>query len=370
MEINRFNLANRMFVLVAIFAVVLAASLSTAAAGQTVGVLTSLSGKNALLGKQLELGVRLAADRHPVKTNAANIALEVRDSACKAGSAKLAAQDLLQHGVKIVIGPLCTEALYAALEVLSPKGVAIIAPYIRASKLDEGRKSNNWQAFTLAGPANEEAENISRILLQRWQGRPYAIVDDGGIYGRGLADDFRAMAELSGQKPVAVASFRPLQSNQIAMLRQLARSNIEALFVGGDADDIAQIARDAEKLGLDIEIVGGESLIMLPFVDDPSSVPSGILAILQLEPDLLPGASDLTTNLKLEGISGGGALVPGYGLFEIAAEALSFNNSKLEGHTFDTILGPVTFGMDGRAGAFTYRLHVWKDQQIKPLGGF
>lgn len=335
-----------------------------------IGVLTPLSGKTMMLGKQIELGARLAADRLKSKSDGVVVRLEVLDSACDADIAKKSAHQLLQLNVKIVIGPLCSKAMYAALEVLSPAGVPVIAPYIRASRLDRGRKDSGWLSYTLASGAHSETVNISRILLKRWQGMAYAIADDGSVYGRGLADEFRTLSELSGQKPVALATFRPLQSNQISMLRRLTKSGIEALFVGGDAGDIAQIARDVKKLGLDIEIAGGETLVMLPLVDDAASVPEGILAIMPIDPVLIPQAAGLIANLRQEGIEPEGALIPGYAMTEIAAKAIASEKLKLEGQSFDTIMGSIGFNDDGRASAYPYRLHVWVDQQVKPLGGF
>jgi branched-chain amino acid transport system substrate-binding protein len=344
-------------------------SFGSAKAEIAIGILTPLSGKTQTLGKQLELGARLAVDKHQSKPAATSIRLEVLDSACDEATAAKAARKLLQLNVKIVIGPLCSKAMYAALEVLSPNGIPVVAPYIRASRLDRGRKEEGWLSYTLATTANSETENISKILLKRWQGMAYAIADDGSVYGRGLADAFRTFAELNGQKPVALATFRPLQSNQISMLRRLEKSGIEALFVGGDAGDIAQIARDAKKLKLDLEIAGGETLIMLPYVDDAASVPDGILAIMPLDPTLFPRAAGLVANLHKEGIEAEGALIPGYALIEIAANAIANNLLKLEGQSFDTIMGSISFGDNGRAGAYPYQLHVWKDQKVKPLGG-
>ncbi len=341
----------------------------SARAETTVGILTPLSGKSLTLGKQFELGAKLAVDRLAAKPDGVDIRLEVLDSACDVEMAKKSAWQLLQLNVKMVIGPLCSKAMYAALDVLSPAGVPVISPFIRASRLDRGRKDNGWLSYTLASGAHSETENISRILLKRWQGKAYAIADDGSVYGRGLADEFRTLAEVSGQKPVALATFRPLQSTQISMLRRLAKSGIEALFVGGDAGDIAQIARDAKKLGLDVEIAGGETLVMLPFVDDAASVPGGILAIMPLDPVLIPQAAGLVAGLRQQGIEPEGALIPGYALTQVAVKAIIDKTVKLEGQSFDTVMGRITFGDDGRAAAFPYRLHVWADQMVKPLGG-
>ncbi len=334
-----------------------------------IGLMSDLSGKASLLGRNIELGARLASNEHKSGTGAENIRLFIQNSACNAKQAQKAAAKLLRLNIKIVIGPICNKALFAAIKVLSPAGITIITPNIRATRIARGRKKQNWLVYSLAGNAKTESQAISKILLDRWQGMAYAIADDGSIYGRGLADDFRTLAELSGQKPVAVANYRPLQTKQISMLRRLQKSGMEALFIGGDAVDIAQIARDAEKIGLDIEIAGGETVALLPFEEGAPLVPPGLLAVMPVEPLYLPAAAGLVNSLKRQGIAPDGGVIPGYALMQIAIKAAG-SSKNIDQIEFDTVLGKIRFSNEGYANAYPYRLHVWADGEIKPLGGF
>ncbi len=368
MKCNRFICTGKLvFAALVLAGVFLHHAIRARADDITIGVLTALSGKTALLGRQLELGARLAAQ---IGGNAGQpVRIEVLDTGCKAKPATKAANQMAKLKVQIVVGPLCSEAFYAALDVLSPKKIPVIAPYARVSRLAQGRKKDGWLAYTLSSGPDEEISNIAGILLKRWRGKPYAIADDGSVYGRGLADGLRTLADLSGQRPVGQANFRPLQSNQISLLRRLSKSGIEALFVGGGAEDIAQIARDVQKLKLPIEIAGGESLIMLPHIDSADSVPAGILAVFPLAPELLPEAADLVSRLRSENVEPQGALIPGYAMTQIAIEAALSGQLELEGRTFQSVMGPVTFNRDGRASAFSHRLHVWQGGNMKPIGG-
>lgn len=335
-----------------------------------IGILTDLSGKASLLGKQIELGAKLAGQSAIDDDPSLELRIVIQDSACDPRQAQKAAIKLLRQNVTTVIGPICSKAMYAAIKVLSPAGITVISPSIRASRIARGRKKKDWQVYTLAGDAKSEADAIAKLLLERWQGKAYAIADDGSIYGRGLADQFRTLAELSGQKPVAVANYRPLQSNQISMLRRLAKSGLEALFVGGEAVDIAQIARDVEKLGFDIELAGGESLSLLPYEDNALSVPQGVLAVMPVEPARYQAAAGLVSKLKRQNIDSEGGVIPGYALMQIAVAASNSGKTIINEQKFDTILGPLSFSIDGYASAYPYQLHVWRDGQIKPLGGF
>ena len=88
----------------------------------------------------------------------------------------------------------------------------------------------------------------------------FAIVDDGTIYGRELAETFRAAAEQAALKPVFVDTFRPQLDNQIGLVGRLQKAGATHVFVGGDRDDIAIMGRDAAQLDAGIVFAGGETL--------------------------------------------------------------------------------------------------------------
>ena len=58
------------------------------------------------------------------------------------------------------------------------------------------------------------------------------------------------------------------------------------------------------------------------------------------------------------------ALYEGYALMEIAQNIAFRNLTNLTGETFDTILGPVTFGADGRAQWAPFVVSVWNGQSF------
>src|SRR5690606_40871144 len=100
---------------------------------------------------------------------------------------------------------------------------------------------------------------VANLLIDKWRSNHFAIIDDGTIYGRELAENLRAEAELAGLEPVLVDTFRPQLENQIGLVGRLRRSGATHVFVGGDRFDIAVIARDARNLGYDVTFAGGDT---------------------------------------------------------------------------------------------------------------
>ncbi|TGV64851.1 ABC transporter substrate-binding protein, partial [Mesorhizobium sp. M00.F.Ca.ET.158.01.1.1] len=103
---------------------------------------------------------------------------------------------------------------------------------------------------------------------------------DGTIYGREIAETFRAAAEQAALKPVFVDTFRPQLDNQIGLIGRLKKAGATHVFAGGDGDDIAIMGRDAAQLQAGTVLAGGENL-RTPPGDVPSS--SGTLMIAQPE---------------------------------------------------------------------------------------
>ena len=88
-----------------------------------------------------------------------------------------------------------------------------------------------------------------------------------------------------------------------------------------------------------------------------------------LEPNRYQAAAGLVSKLKRQGINSDGGIIPGYALMQIAMAAAKPGKTNIENQSFDTLLGTVRFSKDGYASAYPYQLHIWRDGQIKPLGG-
>ncbi|TIS03388.1 MAG: ABC transporter substrate-binding protein, partial [Mesorhizobium sp.] len=111
---------------------------------------------------------------------------------------------------------------------------------------------------------DDERNAVATILTRLWQNELFAVIDDGTIYGREIAETFRAAAEQAALKPVFVDTFRPQLDNQIGLIGRLKKAGATKVFAGGDGDDIAIMGRDAASLNAGITFAGGETLRTTP----------------------------------------------------------------------------------------------------------
>lgn len=324
-----------------------------------IGVSAPLSGTAERLGRQIEAGAKLAAAARDAE-------LTIVDDGCTAAGGEAAARRFAEAGVKAVIGFLCTESVEAAAPILKEAGIPLIILGVRTESLTDRRERTGWPVFRL-GPRGDDERNAAASTLTRlWKDAHFAIVDDGTIYGRELAETFRAQAEQAALKPVFFDTFRPGLDNQIALAGRLNRAGATHVFVGGDADDIAVMARDAATLDAGITFAGGEALRA---ASGDVALAAGTLMI------ALPEWAEMADPQVLDAFKTTGALAEGYALPAYAAVEIARSAAEsgkplqeaLSEQEFATAIGPIRFDAKGDLTQNPYRLFRFDGQRFVPL---
>jgi len=320
-----------------------------------IGVSAPLTGELAILGRQIQDGAQAAAKHLSVSADQ----LLLVDDGCSAEGGTAAANRFVGAGVDVVVGFLCTEAIEAALPILSPAGIAVITPAVRTNSLTENRARTGWNVFRTAPRADAERAAAEQLLLPRWRESLFALVDDGTIYGRELIESFRLAAENTGLKAVFVDTFRPQMENQIGLVGRLRRAGATHVLVGGDHDDVAIIGRDARELGYDLTIAAGETLRAATSALKPAP---GTLMIAPPQPADI-ARPDVLKRLADEKIIPDGYVLPAYAALEIAVAARNAAAgdraaipARLRERSYDTALGAIDFDENGELAANPYRL--------------
>ena len=334
-------------------ATVLACAASPARSAEpTIGLAAPLTGPSELLGAQMRAGAEAGAR----KTGAT---LAVADDQCSAEGGASAARAFIEAKVAVATGFLCTEAIEAALPLLKDAGIATLATGVRTNALTDRRTKTGWLVARFAPRADAETQAASDILGERWRGEHFAIVDDGTIYSRELAEGFRAAIERKGLKAVLVDTFRPQLDNQIGLLGRLRRAGATHVFVAGDRTDVAVMGRDAAGLAYPLTIAGGE---VLRAAGEELDLTEGTLMI------GLPEWADIAdpatvAQMREAGVEPEGYVLPAFASVEIAAEALqraAANGTApidtIQGEEFQTALGTIGFSDAGDRTDNPYRL--------------
>lgn len=345
------------------FILALAATLPLirSAAAESIGVSAPLSGPSEILGTQMRDGASAAATQPFV---------HIGDDACTAEGGVALAKTFVADKTSIVIGYLCTEAIEAAMPILAAAGIPVIAAGVRTDSLTDRRQKTRWPVFRLGPRADSERSAAAAMLTRLWRENLFAIIDDGTIYGRELAETFRAAAEQAALKPVFVDTFRPQMDNQVALVGRLRKAGATHVFVGGDREDIAIMGHDAAELGYPLTIAGGETLRAEP---GTAEVAEGTLMI------AMPEWRDVAEKSAVDKIQAQGAAAEGYALPAFAAVQIAtkaVQEAKASGRsiadvlateTFATAIGPIKFDAKGDLSENPYRIFRLEDGRFWPL---
>ncbi|HET9449292.1 MAG TPA: ABC transporter substrate-binding protein, partial [Aggregicoccus sp.] len=223
-----------------------------------VGVATSLTGGQATFGISTRNGIELALD----EVNAAGgvkgkkLVTRVYDSQGKPEEAASAVTRLInQDKVAIILGDVASSNSLAMAE----KAQAAKVPMITPSSTNPGVTQKGdyifrvcfidpFQGFVMAKFARENLK-LSRVAVLR---------DNRSAYSMGLADVFvRKFTEMGG-KVVGTESYSQGDTDYRAQLTALKRTKPEAVYVPGYYSEVGIIARQAQELGLNVPLMGGD----------------------------------------------------------------------------------------------------------------
>ncbi|ESY83054.1 amino acid-binding protein [Mesorhizobium sp. LNHC221B00] len=329
----------------------------------TIGVAAPLSGPSAILGKQVEAGAGLAAEANDVE-------LKTVDDACTADGGAAAARDFVAAKVNIVVGFLCTDAIEAAMPILKDANIPVITVGVRTESLTDRRAKTGWPVYRLGPRGDDERNAVASSLTRLWQNELFAIIDDGTIYGREMAETFRAAAEQAALKPVFVDTFRPQLDNQIGLIGRLKKAGATHVFAGGDGDDVAIMGRDAAQLQAGIVFAGGENLRT-----PPGEVPYAMGTLMIAPPEWADVADPkVLESFAAQKIVPDGYTLPAYAAIEIAKAASALSSGTpltevLPGHDFTTAIGPIRFDAKGDLSQSPYRVFRFDGTRFVPLEG-
>lgn len=293
------------------------------------------------------------------------------DDGCSEQAGTDAAAAMIEAGVNVVVGFLCTESLAAALPLLSEESIPVITLTVRADIIGEEAARLGWIFFRLAPRAGSEAEIAAEAIVKLWADKSFALIEDGAISGRELVEAIRLKLENRGLKPNFVDNYRPGQATQPSLIRRLQSAGVARVFVGGERSDLAVIASEAKRQGADFEFMGSD-LLHAPQGEIP--LPDGTIAVLASAATPGPEAEAARNAFEEAGLVAEGLRIPAYAAAEILgsiANRMEYGETglidMLRSTTFSTALGPVTFDRNGERREPGFTLAIQRNGEFTRL---
>ena len=236
-----------------------------AAAAQTmvkIGHVAPLTGAIAHLGKDNELGARMAIEELNAKGmkldgKAVKFELMSEDDGADPKQGTAAAQKLVDAEVAGVIGHLNSGTTIPASKIYSDAGIPQISPSATNPKYtQQGFKT----AFRVVANDGQLGGTLGRYAVKELKAKAIAIIDDRTAYGQGVADEFRKAAVAAGGKVVGREFTTDKATDFNAILTKLKGANPDVVFFGGMDAVAGPMLRQLKQLGMNVKFMGGDGI--------------------------------------------------------------------------------------------------------------
>ncbi|CAN7507372.1 branched-chain amino acid ABC transporter substrate-binding protein [Pararhizobium sp. LjRoot255] len=339
-----------------------------------IGVSAAMTGRLAWIGEQGQRGAEMAvAD---INASGGVLGQQVRlinvDDFCEPEQAVAVAQKLVADGVVFVVGHYCSGASIPASKVYEAAAVLQISPGSTNPLLTEQGRDN---VFRVIGRDDTQGIVAGNYLADEWGDKKIAILHDGTIYGKGLADETRKQLNRRGVTESVYDAYTPAKNDYSAEIAALQAASIAALYVGGYHAEVALIARAARDRGYTLQVISGDALATEEFALIAGPAAEGTRFTFSADPRRNPEAAPVVERFRAENFEPAGYTLLSYAAVQLWAQAVEKAASlelpavitTLRGQEFDTVLGPVDFDDKGDLTNQSWVWYVWRGGEYVPV---
>lgn len=337
-----------------------------------IGCSMSMTGGVAPVGKQVLLALQIWRDEVNAKGGLLGrpvdlIAYDDQSSAANVPAIYTKLMDI--DKVDLLIGPYATNMIAPAIPVLMQKNKMTIG--ILGNSANSEFHYPGYFSMNVTGPEPERSYSTGFFELAKAQSpapRTVALIGADAEYGRNaLSGAHKNVKEMGGLAIVYEQAYPPSTGDYTPILRAVQATNPDMVFVAAYPPDTVGVIRAAGEIGLTTKMFGGAlvGLGVAAVRQQLGPLMNGMINGTVFAPSktflAYPGTSELVAHYqaaaKLQGIDPLGYVFPpfGYAAGQVLAEAVTatgtLDQEKLtqyiHGHTFSTVVGPVSFGKDG-----------------------
>jgi branched-chain amino acid transport system substrate-binding protein len=226
-----------------------------------IGVSGPLSGSNAFAGKDNENGVRLALEElnaKPIKVAGKTLKFELisEDDQGDPKAGVNVAQKLADARVRFVLGPYNSGVAIPASRIYNEAGMMMST----VGTNPDVTKNGYSNVFRMIASDTQIGSSMAGYAARELKIKRIGVIDDRTAFGKGIADEFIKEAKKSGMVVASREFTTDKASDFSAVLTSLKAKKIDAIFFGGYAPQGAPMARQMKQLGLNVRLLGGDTL--------------------------------------------------------------------------------------------------------------
>lgn len=227
-----------------------------------IGHVAPTSGGIAHLGKDNEMGARMAIDELNAKGvtiggRKARFELLAEDDAADPKQGTAAAQKLVDAKVNGVIGHLNSGTSIPASKIYSDAGIPQISPSATNPKFT---RNGYKTTFRVVADDVHLGGTLGKYAVTQLKGKSIAVIDDRTAYGQGVADEFEKGVKAAGGKTVGREFTNDKATDFTAILTSLKAKKPDIVFFGGMDAVAGPMMRQMKQLGINAKFMGGDGI--------------------------------------------------------------------------------------------------------------
>jgi len=349
---------------------VAAAAFGLAAGGAqaelTIATAGPITGPYAIFGEQMKRG----AEKAIADLNAAGgvlgqkLVLEVGDDACDPKQAVAVANSMVNKGVVFMAGHFCSGSSIPASEVYNEEGILQISPASTNPTLTDRGFDN---VYRVCGRDDQQGTIAGNFLADTYGSKKIAVVHDKQAYSKGLADATKAQLNSRGVTEALYDTVNAGEKDYSAFVTKLKQMKIDVLYYGGYHTEAGLIVRQMREQGMNTQLISGDALVTDEYWAITGDAGQGTLMTFGPDPRKSAAAAAVVKSFRDDGYEPEGYTLYTYAAIQVWAQAaekagsldLDKMTAALDGNTFKTVLGDITFNDKGDIKQPAYVWYEW-----------
>lgn len=249
----------------------------------TIGTMSPLTGPYAQDGTDIKQGALTAVEVFGAVPGFDEVKVIPSDSACDGGKATMAANKLINSGVKAVIGAYCSSATEPAQIPLMDEPVIMITP----ASTNERLTSKGYKYFFRMPPRDDvQAWSTVEFLEKKLKAKTIALIDDKQTYTAGLTANIEKFAAKNGLvKVVAHEYITPGDSDFTAVLTKLKSVNPDVIYMSVYQPEGSKMIRQVRKLDMKSIFISEDAVFHPKFLEVGGDAANGVFLTFAKSPD-------------------------------------------------------------------------------------
>jgi branched-chain amino acid transport system substrate-binding protein len=227
-----------------------------------IGHVGPTSGGIAHLGKDNEMGARMAIDELNAKGvmiggKKAKFELLAEDDAGDPKQGTAVAQKLVDSKVNGVVGHLNSGTSIPASKVYSDAGIPQISPSATNPKFT---RNGYKTTFRVVADDVHLGGTLGRYAVKDLAGKSIVTIDDRTAYGQGVAEEFAKAVKASGGAIADTQFTTDKATDFTAILTAIKSKKPDVVFFGGMDAVAGPMIRQMKSLGINAKFMGGDGI--------------------------------------------------------------------------------------------------------------